>query len=268
MHLLSPLLAFLTPNAQAFECVEPIQPEALDTALEQAETAFAELDDIGFRDKVNEIAGILLPCVAQALPRPVVARYHRAMALHLFTIGDEAGALAAIDAAKLTDPEFTFSDDLLPPNHPLREHMQSVEPDDASRKVPEPRSGSIAFDGTVTRDRSKTLPVLVQLFDEQGLSQSTTYLAPREPLPPYRAIPRQRTTLILASATSLIVSGTMYSLAWAQRGNLVQSAQDPAFSKELLDAKRNRTNALVVGSSVFFGISVGTGVGAALIGER
>lgn len=268
MPILSLLFVLAGPSAHAFECAEPVQPKALDQALTSAETAFADLDDVGFRDKVNEIAGILLPCVSRALPRPIVARYHRVMALHLFTIGDEGGALSALDAAKLADPEYVFDDALLPANHPLREHYASAAPDEAMRKVPEPRTGSIAFDGVVERERSKTLPALVQLFDEQGISQSTSYLAPREQLPPYRAIPRQRTTLILGSAGAFLVSGTMYGLAWAQRGNLIASAQNPDTSKDILDGKRNRTNALVLGSAAFFGVSVGAGVGAAIIGER
>lgn len=266
--LASLLILLASPSAHAFECSEPVQPERLDSALKRAETAFADLDDIGFRDTVNEIAGILLPCVSRALPRPLVARYHRVMALHLFTIGDEEGAKDALDAARLADPEFAFDGSLLPDTHPLREHYAGPSPDESTRKVPEPRSGSIAFDGTVTRARPNDLPALVQLFDEQGLSQSTSYLGPRESLPPYRAIPRQRTTLVLSSGAALAISGTMYGLAWAQRGSLVTSAQDPATSKEALDSRRNRTNALVLGSAAFFGISVGTGIGAAVIGER
>lgn len=268
MRILMALTLAFPITASAFECVEPVQPAALDKALAGAETAFSDLDDVGFRDRVNEIAGILLPCVSQALPKQAVARYHRAMALHLFTIGDEPSARAALDAAKLTDPEYAYTDALLPDTHPLRIYYAESEPDDSTRRVPEPRVGSIAFDGTVERRRSKSLPALVQLFDEQGLSQSTGYLGAREPLPPYRAIPRKRTTLMLSSGGALAVAGTMYGLAWAQRASLLSSAQDPNTSKGVLDSKRARTNALVLGSSAFLGISIGTGVGAALIGER
>lgn len=269
MRILTTLILSLPLGAaHAFECAEPVPPKALDKALEGAEKAFADLDDVGFRDRVNEVAGILLPCVSQALPPATAARYHRVMALHLFTIGDEASARSALDAAKLADPTYVFEASLLPDSHPLVEHYTGSEPDDKTRNVPEPRVGSIAFDGTVDRARSKTLPALVQLFDEQGLSQSTGYLGPRESLPPYRAIPRQRTTLILSSGGALVASGTLYALAWAQRGNLLAAAQDPTTGKDTLDSKRNRTNALVLGSSAFLGISIGTGVGAALIGER
>ncbi len=277
MRFLPLMLGLLAaPSAWAFECAEPVQPATLEQALADAEQAFADLDDVGFRDKVNEIAGLLLPCVSRALPAPLVARYHRVMALHLFAIGDEAGAFAALDAAKLADPEFAFDGTLLPENHALREHYAASTPDDSTRKVPEPRAGSIAFDGVVERRRPKSLPTLVQLFDEQGLAQSTSYLAPREPLPPYRAIPRQRTTLILSSAGSFVVASTLYGLAWAQRSNLFATAQkipppppavDPV-TADLLDAKRNRTNALTIGSTAFLGISIGTAIGAAVIGER
>ncbi|MCB9678736.1 MAG: hypothetical protein H6737_26775 [Alphaproteobacteria bacterium] len=258
----------LLASAHAIECVKPVSPAELDEALAKAETEYVDLNEIGFRDRVNEAAGLLLPCLADPLPLETVAHHHRVMAMHLLMIGDEPGALKAVEAAKVAQPDYAFPDELLPADHPVRAHYDAYAPEVATRTVPEPRSGSIAFDGANSRKRPKTHPTIAQLFDPQGLAQSTTYLGPRDPLPPYRAIPRQRNMLIVGSGASLAVSGLMYGLAWGQRGNLFKSAQDQSLSADVLDGKRARTNALTFTSGAFFGIAVGAGVGAALIGER
>lgn len=262
------LATFLATTAHGFECGAPVRLDELASALEQAEAAYIDLDEVGFRDKVNELAGILLPCAKDAFPPTLASRHHRLMALHLLMVGDEPGALSAIEAAKIGDPEFMFPDDLLPPTHPLRAHYEAYVPHPKTRNVPEPRVGSIAFDGQHTRRRSKIHPTVAQLFDEQGLAQSTTYLGARETLPPYRAIPRRRNTLILGGASALVVSATMYGLAWAQRGDLFSSASDQALTAKHLDSKRARTNGLTLASGAFLGIAIGAGVGAAMIGEQ
>lgn len=261
-------LFMLANPASAIECGEPVRTEEFEKALGEAEQAFIEFNEIGFRDKVTELAGILLPCVKDALPRKTVAQHHRMMAMHLLMVGDEEGSFSAVEAAKVADPEYAFPDELLDAQHPVRMHYDTYVVEESTKKVPEPRSGSVAFDGETTRRRSKLHPTVAQLFDEQGLALSTTYLGPREPLPPYRAIPRRRNTLIMASASALVVSGSMYGLAWAQRGNLFASASNQELSAKTLDAKRARTNGLTFASGAFLGVAIGTGVGAVLIGEQ
>ena len=255
-------------SALAFECVKPVTADELNKTIEAAETAFIELDEDGFRDKVNDAAGLLLPCVSEALDDATVARHHRLMALHLMAMGDESGAFAAADAAKAADPEYVWPDDLLNAEHPLRIHYEAAEPSKKTRRVPEPRQGSIAFDGEHTRNRPAFQPTVAQIFDAQGLALSTTYLASREPLPPYRAIPRRRNTLIVASGSALVIAGSLYGMAFAQRSNLFTSAKDQSVAADDLNAKRDRTNALTLASGAFLGISIGTGVAAALIGEQ
>jgi hypothetical protein len=265
---MSVLTAILASTAFAVECAQPVAPADLEATLTAADEASAALDDATFRDKVNVAAGLLLPCVNAPLSPTLAAHHHRVMALHLLTTGDEVGARSAVEAAKAADPTYVFPDDLLPANHPLRQHYEAWDVDPPARNVPEPREGSLAFDGQNGRRRPKLHPTIAQRFDAQGMAQSTSYLGAREPLPPYRAIPRQRTALMLGSASALVVSGTMYGLAWAQRGDLFASAADPDVSADTLDAKRGRTNGLTIGSGAFFAIAVGAGVGAAAIGER
>lgn len=262
------VLALVVGVANAWECPAPVDPGTLQATLDAADDASIALDDAKFRDLVNQAAGIELPCVSGALPPATVAHHHRVMALHLLTVGDDAGAKVALEAARAADPEYVFPDELLPPGHPLRDHYEQTEVRVTTRRVPEPRAGSVSFDGRNSRNRPKVHPTIAQFFDAQGQATSTTYVGPREPLPPYRAIPRQRNVLLLSSASALVISGTMYGLAWAQRGDLFDTALQADATAGTLNAKRDRTNALTVGSGAFLGIAVGTGVGAVLIGER
>lgn len=262
------MIALLLSAAFAADCPRPIPLNEFGSTLEKAEKAFADLDDVGFRDTVNEIAGLQLPCLSDAIQPKLAARHHRVMALHLFTIGDEESAKKAVESARVSDPEYAWTDALLQADHPLRVHYESADADSKSRKAPEPRSGSLAFDGENTRKRPKFRPTIAQIFDQSGQPKSTTYLGPREPLPAYRAIPRKRTTLIISSASAVAISGILYGLAHASRGNLFNSARDQTISAKTLDAKRSRTNGLTLASGAFLGIGIGAGVGAVLIGEQ
>jgi len=266
--MLAVLTSLLTGGAYAVECGDPVSPAELEEVLVAAESEYIDLNEAGFRDRVNEAAGLFLPCISDRLDAKTVAHHHRVMSLHLLMVGDEAGSLKAVESAKIADPEYQFPDEILPANHPIRAHYDAYVPEFSGRTVPEPRVGSISFDGTNSRSRPKLHPTIAQLFDEQGLAQTTTYLAPRESLPPYRAVPRRRNTLIISSGSALVLSGAMYSMAWAQRGNLFSSASDLSTSVDTLNAKRSRTNGYTIASTAFLGIAVGTGVSAAMIGER
>jgi hypothetical protein len=266
--MLPVLFSLFLPAAQAVECGTPVDPAEVDAALTAAETEFSGLNEAGFRDKMNEANGILLPCVREPLPPEVVAHHHRVMALNLLLVGDEPAALRAAEAARVANPDYAFSDDFLAPDHPVRAHYEAYEPDQKTRTVPEPRVGHLTFDGQTTRDRPKTHPTIAQLFDGQGNAVSTRWLAARDPLPEYRAIPRRRTTLIIGSGAALLLAGTTYGMAWAQRGNLFESAKDPNTDADTLNAKRGRTNALTFVSGAFLGVSIGLGAGAATIGEQ
>lgn len=254
--------------AYAFECAEPVQHEEVEEALTRSEAAYAEFDDIGFRDRVNELSGVLLPCVADALPRPLVARTHEVIALQLLSAGDAPGASLAMIAARRADPEAQLATAMFPEGHPLRDAWATAELEAQTRKVPEPRIGTIAFDGERSRRRPDGVPTIAQLFDETGLARTTTYLAAREPLPGYDAIPRRRNTLIACSAGAVVTSGVLYGWGWSQRSKLVSLAADPSAPAGSLDAARSSVNVLSALSAGVFGAAAGCGVGAAVIGPR
>ena len=61
-------LAWLT-LALAVECKEPIPLDELSRSLDVAEQAYIDFDDTGFRDQVNILTGVHLPCVGDPVDR-------------------------------------------------------------------------------------------------------------------------------------------------------------------------------------------------------
>jgi len=257
----------LLATAWALECEEPVPLEELQATLGEAEQAYIDFDDTLFRDKVNIAAGVLLPCVGDALPAQTAIRYHQVTSLHLLTIGDEANARLALQAARAVDPEAELNTELFPEGSPGAEWWASWE-EGKEHRVPEPRYGSIAFDGEHTRQRPRDLPHIVQLFDESGLARTTRYLAPREPLPAYPAIPRQRNALIGCGVGGAVGSAVLLGGAWAARSALLRNASDLSTPADQLDGQRATMNGLALGSATLLGVGVGCGAGAAVIGER
>lgn len=261
-------LLLVAQAAFAVECAEPISHEEISGKIAVAEAAYRDLDDTLFRDSVNEVAGILLPCAKDALPKELVARYHRLMALHLFTIGDSDNALLSAMSAKSVQPDEVWDEEMVPANHELRVAWDSVEPDTKTRKVPEPKAGSLAFDGDHTRDRPRNLPTVAQVFNTSGLSERTYYLGPNESLPTYAAIPRQRNTLLACSGGAVLLSGIGYGMAWSANASLYELAADTSNLEDTLDGKRAQTNALTLLSGALLGVGAGCGTGAVLVGQR
>lgn len=261
------MLIWIATVAWGLECEAAVPLAELEATLGEAERAWVDFDDTLFRDKINIAAGILLPCVGDALPAELAVRYHQVTALHLQSIGDEANARLALQAAHAAAPDAELSLTLFPEGSPARDWWTEWEPG-KTRRIPEPRYGSIAFDGTHTRARPAELPHIFQLFDESGLARSTSYLAPREPLPPYPAIPRQRNTLLACSAGGVAGSAVLLGAAWAVRGALIRNAGDPTTPADTLDGQRGTVNALSLASAGLLGAGAGCGVGAAVIGER
>jgi len=261
------LLLGMLATAWALDCEEPVPLEELNATLAEAEKAYVDFDDTLFRDKVNIAAGVLLPCVGDALPTETVVRYHQVTALHLLTIGDEANAKLSLQAARSADAEAELDTNLFPEGTPGATWWAEWE-QGKEGKVPEPRYGSIAFDGEHTRARPRDLPHIFQLFDESGLARTTQYLAPREPLPSYPAIPRQRNMLIGCGVGGAVGSAILLGGAWAARSALLRNASDLSTSADDLDGQRGTMNGLALGSAALFGVGVGCGAGAAVIGER
>jgi hypothetical protein len=254
--------------AHAVECTGPIALDDVAAGLTAAESAYADLDDVGFRDRANALAGVLLPCVVAPLPPAMAARFHRVMALHLQALGDEPAAEGAMRAAHAHDPSYAFDDTLLPPTHPLRAAYEAAPAVQLVRKVPEPKAGNLAFDGTIGRLRPKDDPTVVQVLDPAGVALTTAYVGAGDPLPRYDAIARTRTALGVTSGASLGVSAVAGALAWGAFAKLHADAKDQSTLPEVLDADRAATNRLAAIWTVTFAVGVGTGTAAIAVGDR
>lgn len=247
--------------ALAVECVSPTAPAQVDAGLVRAEDALRNLDSEGFEQEVVTLSAELLPCLERAVPTTTAARFHRAMAIHLFALGQVEGAHEAALASKRLAPDHVWDDAILPPDHPIREQWVEAELPKV-RKVPEPREGFLGFDGQDSRRRPRGVPTISQRFDASGRATWTTYLGPRAPLPTYQAVPRKRNLLIGCSvAAGALGVGSWGAAVWS-RSNLAKRAQDPTATAKSLDGLRTRSNALQVASWVGLGVGIGCGAGA------
>jgi len=260
-------LAWLT-LALAVECKEPIPLDELSRSLDVAEQAYIDFDDTGFRDQVNILTGVQLPCVADPVDPAMVRRTHTLIGLHFLSMGDESNAELSIKAAHAADAEASLDRRLIPEDHPAEAWWADEATAEKTRKVPEPKVGSVAFDGAHTRTRRAELPTVFQMFDETGRARTTEYLGARQALPSYAAIPRKRNLLIGCSAGSAAASGALFAGSWATRGSLLRGAQDASTTAEVLDGRRATMNTLAVASAALFGVGTGCGVSALLVGER
>lgn len=259
--------------ARAVECADPVSRGELDVAIEDAETAWKNVDDAAFRDGLNNVAGVLLPCMGDAVTPESSARVHLLMALHLFGNGDEDNAVASAKASHAAAPDFVPGPDLVPPEHPLAVYWAAAAPDTRAeepkaRKVPEPKAGSVAFDGVQTRARVTDRASIVQIFDDTGFAKQTTYLGVGEAMPTYAAVPRRRNTLLGCAIGATALGGGAYVGAWSAHGNAYSAAARADSAPDAIEGPRSTANLLSVFSTTLLATAAGCGTGAALVGQR
>lgn len=255
-------------TAGAAECGDPVSRPELDAAIEEAEIAWKNVDDTAFRDGLNNLAGVLLPCMGDAVTPEASARVHLLMALHLFGNGDEDNAVASARAAHAADPAYLPPPELVAQEHPLYVWLAGEAPQPRAHKVPEPKAGSVAFDGVQTRERAADRAAIVQVFDDTGFAKSTTYLGVGEAMPLYPAVPRRRNALLGCAIGAGAVGGGVYAGAWAAHGAAYGAAAVPTSDPADIERHRGTTNVLSVFSTTLFATAVGCGTGAALVGPR
>lgn len=166
-------------------CAAAVPIAAWSAGLDAAESAFAHLDAVAFDTGMHR-AELDLPCLAEPLPPVQAARWHRLVALRLYGRGDEAGARLALAAARAADPFGVLPAALLPPGHAARALELAATGLDGATHARPPRRGALVFDGQYGLGRPTERPVVCQLV-VSGEVRSSTYLAPGQPLPPYRA---------------------------------------------------------------------------------
>lgn len=273
--------------ARAADCPDgPVPPATLGTLLDEAEAAFVDLEIPTFITLTDQVRSAV-PCLAEAVAPPLVARIHRAEGLRLF--GERSvDAVRAFAAARSLEPEFVFPSDTVPPGSPILDDYAAMDLEAREPEtLPEPLSGVLLVDGRPSRERPQAWPALVQLVPADGGQPTlSVYLRhddlrpeyPSQPLPaasPLEGVAlatelgtppvtqpaaRPRVPLLVATGSSAVLSGVLYGAAWATRGVYL----DPETPDTKLPRLRARTNGLTVASAASGAAVLGLGTALAV----
>jgi hypothetical protein len=268
-HSLFICLAWLglrSPIARAGDCPTSHSTGQISARLQAAESALKALDGDGFSLAMEEVA-IMLPCLS-ATPSPdLSAQLHRMRGLELYSARKEDAARHAIRAAKVLRPDFNFPDGFFPEGHALPDFWAAVPIDaPAHTSAPVPRDAAVSFDGLQTLDRPSDRATIFQRQSLSGAVQTTQYLMPKDPLPSYRSIPRQRNRLIAASIVTGVVAGSSYALGWQSRQRFMED--DAQHTRAELSRLKTRVNTSFIVSGVSATMTVAGLTWAVLIGPR
>lgn len=155
------------------------------TTLEQAEADYQERNRDGVlydRDQARE----LLPCLTDALTRPLAAQYHRVEGLAAFLERDDPTAREFFASARALEPGYVLPTSLAPEGHPVRSLYMAFDRSEGRwETLPTPHHGHVQLDGLRSMDRSLSFPTLYQRFDETGAVVETALLLPGDASPTY-----------------------------------------------------------------------------------
>jgi hypothetical protein len=254
--------------AFAVDCVAPVSRSELRVALDEAEAAWTSFRDEEYRVDVDHLVGFALPCLADAVQPSDAARVHTLLALQRFAAGDVDGAVQSAAAARASEPDRVPDLTMVPQHHGLRPTFDAPPPHPDARRVPEPRAGSLAFDGVPTRTRADR-PTIVQLFDEAGVARVTDYLGPREPLPSYAAVPRRRRALAACAGVAAGAGlGSLAAAAGSRSALLSAAVEVPDASRRELERMRSTADAWTLVGWPSLAVASACAVGAVAVGPR
>jgi hypothetical protein len=276
------------------QCTETTSTQDLVTAMEKAEGAFADVDLPGFKAATDGVRA-LLPCMAEPIPRNVIATVHRMQGMRAFVDREPDQSTQAFAAARAIEPGYRFPEMLVPAGHPMLRDYEAIPVDDAPViSVAPPLSGYLQFDGRSGTDRPTGWPTVVQLVGADGAIAETAYAWPADPLPDYEPAPggkvgRPSTVatgpgtvgpspeapssagggvgvsipLAIAGGAAVITSAVLYGVAAGASGQY----HDETTPYGDLDQLRGRTNGLQA-ASVGVGVAaLGVGVTAVVVGK-
>jgi hypothetical protein len=240
----------------------------LTSQLEAAERSYRDADVKGFVAAAEQIDAVL-PCVAEVVPRSLIARVHRTNGMRAFVDRDPDAASDSFAGARAIEPDYAFPSDMVPEQHPMAKLYREAPETATTSPSPRPAEGSLLFDGRRTLDRPYTRDTLLQHVIDDAVV-ATYLLRPGQPTPEYpvwteetakkRGFGASKGLLIGAGVAALAAGGT-YLAAGGQRAAYLDA---PVEHK---DALRSRTNALVVTSAGVGLAAVGLGTGAVLVGR-
>lgn len=181
-------LALLAPAAAlAGPCPTSTTVAALDGSLTEAEAAYKSVDLDGFTLAMDS-ATLLLPCLGEPIDPALAAHFHRMRGLSQVISRKADQAARSFTAAKAAEPEFSWSEDLIPPGHVIRTTYDAADPGASKFAVPAPpEAGALHFDGVASEQRPDSRPTLFQWVDAEGAVQLTALVRPGTDLPEYPA---------------------------------------------------------------------------------
>lgn len=275
-----PLLCLLAPlsASAADNCGSPVTSADLRVALDRAESAFSALDVERFTTTMDDII-YEVPCLAEPAQPALAAQLHRLQGIRQFVAHDEQRAAEAFAAARAADPSYVLPTSLVPDGHAIRDLYGRVPLENGSfDALPQPREGTLRFDGVAGNLRPTGWPTLVQVLDGDGLVAQTDYLFPGDAMPAYDADnhvatsvaapsgrPGRRVgfTLVGATAVSGLGAGLLYGLASASAADFERD--HPDWDEADLIGQRARTNELVLGSGALAALAAGCALTATLV---
>lgn len=276
--LLPTLLSAATARA-ACPAAIPTTTFANDLALAQA--SYTELDVEGFRAAMAR-AHEDLPCLDEEIPPHLAAEMHRFEGLLAFLDRRSDRSTTAFAAARSIEPHYHFLDSFVPPGNPVLGDYSALNPDDGQTIVlAEPAEGRVVLDGRSSLARSGSFPTIFQLVSDSGEVQTTHYLWPEDPVPPYleRSVPitnQQRTRgsgavavvrtgpdrgLLTGAGLCTAAAALLYGGAFVVH----QRYDNPDTGIEQLGGLRAANNTLVLASGASAGVALGLTTSAFLV---
>ena len=269
------LVCFLVlPRVVYGQCAAPSRAAELSDTLHDAEYAYGKLDVEKFNQSVEGV-GILLPCLADGLGPELAADYHRLRGLQLFVRRDRDGAVLSFAAAKALEPDFSFSELIVPLGHTVRE-VYAEEVEREVQAVPPVRRGYLTFDGVQTMERPTSWPTVVQVHKRSGEVVSTTYVLPTAAMPPYEQPSGARLRVQIAMfslAGATAIAGTVvYGLAIGSEKDFKTIPPDRTVNEadlnehwDELDARRRASNRKVLASASLGAVALSAAIAGVVV---
>ena len=254
----------------------------LHQAIESAQVAYVQLDADGFQAASGR-ASAALDCVDQALSPPDAAAYHRLQGLRAYLNDDRASVVKHFQSARAAEPDYLFSEELAPPNHPVRSDYELAGDlrADGSRTAPPPATGQLVVDGKTTTEIPTQRPYIFQWIGEGGAPKLTAHLSAGIGTPTYpilvatvpetdppdkkkknkKAGNRTSRRLLTNAGIGAVVGGALYGLAGLNHAKF----NNDETALEELQSVRTETNALIIVAGVVGVVSVGVGVSALVV---
>ncbi len=153
--------------------------------MQRAEDAYQNLDLDGFLSADEALRSDLV-CLGEPMTKVVAARIHRVEGLRGHLDNDRRAASQSFAAARSLEPEFSFPEDMIPEGSPELDLYTAIDLSLGSMQKVDPMiDGYVLFDGKVGAERPTDWATVVQVINEDGEINVTTYLRPGQPMPSY-----------------------------------------------------------------------------------